>query len=261
MKYDLKKDINQIKEGLNKDGFFLLSGYLSSSQEIIDIKNKIYELVCIKAKQNNIMIPDNSDDSINEAIMSLYNINKSIGGFLNDTLNSSPELFRLLNSDYFVDLARKIIGDEASSILINNHRIRVQIPGTDDISNLPWHQDSQYNSFYKENNSIVIWTSLNDINQETGPVVFKKGSHKLKKLQTVEFKKPNNQVVYSIPDHFINNNDFLEDSFETKSEDVVLIDMNVIHRSGKNMSDNRVKFSLQCRCHNASTIGFLPQYN
>jgi len=92
-------------------------------------------------------------------------------------------------------------------------------------------------------------------------VVFKKGSHKLKKLQTVEFKKPNNQVVYSIPDHFINNNDFLEDSFETKSEDVVLIDMNVIHRSGKNMSNNRVKFSLQCRCHNASTIGFLPQYD
>ncbi len=45
MKYDLKKDINQIKEGLNKDGFFLLGGYLSSSKEIIDIKNKIYELV------------------------------------------------------------------------------------------------------------------------------------------------------------------------------------------------------------------------
>ena len=66
-----------------------------------------------------------------------------------------------------ITIKGKIIGDEASSILINNHRIRVQIPGTDDISNLPWHQDSQYNSFYKENNSIVIWTSLNDINHKT----------------------------------------------------------------------------------------------
>jgi ectoine hydroxylase-related dioxygenase (phytanoyl-CoA dioxygenase family) len=261
MTYDLEEDINHIKEGLNKDGFFLLSGYLANSQEIIDIKNKIYELVCIKATQSNIPIPKNSEASINETIISLYNINKSIGGFLNDTLNSSPELFRLLNSDYFIELAKKIIGDETCSILINNHRIRVQIPGTDDISNLPWHQDSHYNNFYKENNSIVIWTSLYDINEEAGPLVFKKGSHRLKKVPTVEFKKPNNQVVYTIPDRFINNAEFPEDSFETKSEDVVLVDMNVIHKSGKNTSNNIVKFSLQCRCHNASTKGFLPQYD
>ena len=101
MKYDLKRDINQIKSGLQKDGFFLLDGYLSNSQEVVNIKNKIYKLVCIKAKQHNIKIPRNSTASINDAILSLYSINSSIGGFLNDTLNASPELFRLLNSDYF----------------------------------------------------------------------------------------------------------------------------------------------------------------
>ena len=193
--------------------------------------------------------------------MSLYSVNKSIGAFLNDSLNASPELFRILNSDCFVELAKKIIGDKTSCILINNFRIRVQIPGCDDISNLPWHQDSQYNDLYKDNNSIVIWTSIYDINEETGPVVYKKGSHILKKLQPIKFKKGNGKVVFSISDKYINNPDFIEESFETKSGDVVLLDMNVIHRSGENKSNSNVKFSLQCRCHNASTPGFLPQYD
>jgi len=259
--YGLKKNIAQVQSELQKDGFSLLHGYLSNSPEVINLKNKIYELVCIKASQYKIQNPQNSSDSVNEAIMSLYSINSSIGGFLNDTLNASPELFKLTNSDYFIELARKIIGNESSCILINNIRIRVQIPGCDDISNLPWHQDSQYNNLYKDNNSIVIWTSLNDINQEIGPVVFKKGSHKLKKLPNVEFKKPNGQVVFSLQEKYINNSDFDEQSFETKNGDVVLIDMNVIHRSGENKSNNSVKFSLQCRCHNASTQGFLPDYD
>jgi len=256
-----KKNIDQVQSELQKDGFSLLHGYLSNSPEIKDLKNKIYELVCIKTSQYKIQNPQNSSDSVNEAIMSLYSINSAIGGFLNDTLNASPELFKLVNSDYFIELARKIIGNESSCILINNIRIRVQIPGCDDISNLPWHQDSQYNKFYKDNNSIVIWTSLNDITQETGPVVFKKGSHILKKLPSVEFKKPNNQVVFSLQEQHITNSDFDEQSFETKRGDVVLIDMNVIHRSGENKTSNTVKFSLQCRCHNASTPGFLPDYD
>lgn len=261
LRYSLNKAVNQVKSELKKNGFSLISGYLSNSEEVTNLKSKIFDLVCIKANQYKIQPPQNSSASIDEAIMSLHEINSSIGGFLNDTLNASPELFKLLNSDYFIELARKIIGDESSCILINNFRIRVQIPGCDNISNLPWHQDSQYNNFYKDNNSIVIWTSLNDINQTTGPVKFKKGSHKLKKLPTVEFKKPNNQVVFSVSDHHINNPEFVEQSFETKSGDVILIDMNTIHRSGQNNTDNTVKFSLQCRCHNASTPGFLPSYD
>ena len=77
----LTKDIEQVQFELQNDGFSLLSGYLSNSQEVKNLKNKIYELVCVKTNQYKIQKPQNSYSSINRAIMSLYSINSSIDRF------------------------------------------------------------------------------------------------------------------------------------------------------------------------------------
>jgi ectoine hydroxylase-related dioxygenase (phytanoyl-CoA dioxygenase family) len=193
--------------------------------------------------------------------MKLDAINNKIGAFLNDTLNAAPELFQLLSSEKVLSLAKAVIGEKDNSILTNNYRARIQIPGHDDIANLPWHQDSHYNNFYKYNNSIVIWISISDINEEAGPIVFKKGSQILKQVPQIEYKRPNNQIVYTVPDEHINHPDFPEYSIPTKPGDVVLIDMNTIHRSGENKSTNNIKLSIQCRYHNANKSGFLPHYD
>jgi len=253
-------NINQAQIDLKENGFALIKGLLSNTEELKNLKDKIYQLVCIKARQYNISIPNNSPDSINDKIMEINSKNDLIGAFLNDTLNSSPELFKLLSSSTFENLAQNLIGDNKSCILTNNHRIRVQIPGRDSVSNLPWHQDSHYNSLYSENSSIVIWTSVNDINIDAGPVVFKKGSHILKQVEREEIKRSNGATIYTIPEKYINNSEFEETIIETKSGDVIAIDMDLIHRSGENNSKNNIKFSLQCRCHDASKKGFLPQY-
>lgn len=60
MAVGLNKVTELVKLNLKKDGFALLDGYLFNSHEIISIKNKIYELVCIKAKQHKIKIPNKS---------------------------------------------------------------------------------------------------------------------------------------------------------------------------------------------------------
>ncbi len=253
--------ISQAIKDLKINGFAVINSYLSDTIEIERFKHKLYKLVCIKAKQYNIKIPKESSSSINQAIMELDAINNKIGAFLNDALNATPELLQLLSSEKIVSLAEAVIGDKDSSILTNNCRARIQIPGHDDIANLPWHQDSHYNNFYKHNNSIAIWASINDINEEAGPVIFKKGSQIFKKLPMKEYKKPNNQIVYTIEEKYIKNNNFQECAMQTKSGDVVLIDMNVIHRSGINKSTDIVKLSAQCRYHNASKSDFLPHYN
>ncbi len=253
--------ISQAIKDLKINGFAVINSYLSDAIEIERFKHKLYKLVCIKAKQYNIKIPKESSSSINQAIMELDAINNKIGAFLNDALNATPELLQLLSSEKIVSLAEAVIGDKDSSILTNNCRARIQIPGHDDIANLPWHQDSHYNNLYKYNNSIAIWTSISDINEEAGPIVFKKGSQIFKQLPKIEFKKPNNQIVYTISDEYTNHPDFPEYSVPTQSGDVVLIDMNIIHRSGENKSTDNIKLSLQCRCHNASKSGFLPHYN
>ena len=184
-------NLSKAQNDLSKNGFAVVRGFLTNSQELRSLKDKIYQLVCIKAIQYDLSIPENSPDSINSKIMEINSFNNLIGAFLNDALNSSPELFKLLSSSTFENLAKNLIGDDNSCILTNNHRIRVQIPGRDSVSNLPWHQDSHYNSLYSENSSIAIWTSVYDIDLQSGPVVFKKGSHILKQVKREEVRRPN----------------------------------------------------------------------
>ena len=88
-----------------------------------------------------------------------------------------------------------------------------------------------------------------------------KGVTNVVKQDTLDYKRPNNQIVYTVPDEYINHPDFPEYSIPTKPGDVVLIDMNTIHRSGENKSTNNIKLSLQCRYHNANKSGFLPHYD
>jgi len=254
-----KELIEQAKKELKLNGIALIKNYMSESVELLDLKKKIYELVCIKAKANKLSIPKNEPISVSDTIMKLNKINNKIGAFLNDSLNSSPELFKILSSNDITELGNYILDIKNGSLLANNHRIRVQIPGRDEVSNLPWHQDSHYNNFYIKNNSVVIWISVSDIDNDLGPIVYKKGSQIINKVEKLVFKKPNNLNAYTLPDKYINEKRFEECSIPTKSGDVFLIDMDLVHRSGLNKSQ-KVKFSLQGRFHNASNPNFLPQY-
>ena len=254
-------EIDQAKKDFEENGFAILKGYLKDNPKLQDLKNKVHHLVCIKAKQYDLELPQNDADSINTTIMKLNAINDKIGAFLNDALNASPELINMLASDEICSLAARMLMTEKKCILGNNYRIRVQIPGRDEISNLPWHQDSHYNNFYKHKNSIVIWTSVNDIDDETGPVVFKKGSQDLGQIPQVEYIRPNNAKIHTVDEKYINDNSYEECAIPTESGDVLLIDMDIIHRSGYNNSKDKVKLSLQARYHNANAEGFLPHYD
>ena len=233
--------ISQAINDLKENGFGIINNYLSDTIELENFKHKFFELVCIKAKQYKIEDPKKTSSSINQVIMELDNVNKKIGAFLNDSLNATPELFQLLSSNKITSLAKTVIGNKESTILTNNYRSRIQIPGHDKVANLPWHQDSSYNNFYKYGNSIVIWVSISDIDEEAGPIIFKKGSHILKQLPKIEYEKPNTQKVFTVSKNYINNSKFIESSFPTKSGDVVLIDMDTIHRSGENRSASNIK--------------------
>ena len=194
-------------------------------------------------------------------IIKLHKLNNKVSGFFNDTLNACPELYNLLNSEKIISLAKTMLDMEQDIILGNNYRLRIQIPGTDKVSNLPWHQDSHYNKFYVKNSSIVIWSAINNIDDEAGPIIYKKGSHNVGTLTRKEFVRPNNQKVYTIPEEYINDKCYEECTLPVESGDVIVLDMNLIHKSGKNRSSDKVKLSVQGRYHNPEVKGFMSQYD
>ena len=80
-------------------------------------------------------------------------------------MNLLPSLKGLFADKKTTNLIKKILTTSNKSLIVNNHRLRLQIPSFDKISNLPWHQDIHYNTI-KNCNSVVLWVSLGKIDEE-----------------------------------------------------------------------------------------------
>ena len=182
------------------------------------------------------------------SICKIYKKNNEISAYINEYLNVLPSLSSFFSDDKILHLVSRILKSKKSDVVVNNQRLRVQIPGRDLVSNLPWHQDSHYNNLSNKGKSIVLWVSLGNINNEMGPVVIKKKSHHLYNLKKYFYKKPGG---FKVPTVRLNKNEniFKENFHSTTSGDIMLFDMNLVHRSGRNKSLNKIKWSAQARYH------------
>ena len=246
----------RVKNDLVENGFALIPGFFNDSVELKNLKQAIYNIVCFKAEQNNLRIPENTQTDINKTVLKLGKLDDNIIACLNDVINALAESFALLNAPALHEFMKKIFNDESAIVLANNHRIRIQVPGRDEISNLPWHQDAHYNKLYIKDNCYVCWFSISDVPSELN-VVFKKGSHVIGEVERVEHFRPNGGLTWTVENKYVQDERFEKFSTDTKAGDLALIDMNVIHRSGYNISGDHVKFSGQVRYHNGSAGDFM----
>lgn len=233
--------MKQIEKDLKKNGFVLIKGFLLREKNFISFKryldNFLTNIFHKKKKLN-----------LNKLITKNFNKGGNISSYINDNINLSPDLQKMLSCDKILSLVSKIHKVKKKSLIFNNPRFRVQIPNNDEISNLPWHQDSHYNKI-KKTKSIVVWISISDISKNMGPIIFKNKSHKLGELKKKIIKKPNGGIAHTIN---INNpklKKLKSTSLETISGDIILIDMNSVHTSGINNTLDKIKYSAQARYH------------
>ena len=141
--------------------------------------------------------------------------------------------------------------------------IRLDAPN-DSRNSLEWHQDSSY---YRQNNSglngIVIWSPLiQNISKEMGPLEFLRRSQKSGTLMTPKNKSKNKLSSRKIT---ISKNKFQKylkniEHFDINQGDVLLMNLDLIHRSGKNLS-NKFRITLLGRYHNSKSNDFNPGLN
>ena len=235
--------IKKIKNELKSNGYVVIRGFFSEIKEFKDFNLFLKKFIRFSLREKN-----NKIKKFDKALILKFKKNKKISSFLNDTINLSPSINLLLSSNKLISQLSKIFGEKKEKIILNNTRFRIQIPGNDDIANLPWHQDSHYN-LIKNTQSIVAWVSLGNINKKMGPIIFKKGSHKFGSQKKNLIKKANGGKAYKV--NF--NKPYLKNlkniQLETQAGDLILIDMNTIHTSGVNMTDDKIKYSAQARYH------------
>ena len=233
--------MNKIRKDLKKNGFVLIKGFLLKEKNFLDFKKFLNNFL-----MKNLNIKKNAN--LDAVISQKFNKKKNISAYINDNINLSANLQKILTSDKILSLVCKLHGVKKENLIFNNPRFRVQIPNNDKISNLPWHQDSHYNKI-KKTKSIVVWISINKISKQMGPIIFKIKSHKFGELRKNTIKKINGGIAYTIN---INNSKLRKlksTSYETNSGDIILIDMNSVHTSGINNTIDKIKYSAQARYH------------
>jgi ectoine hydroxylase-related dioxygenase (phytanoyl-CoA dioxygenase family) len=173
--------IKKIKKQLKADGYVLIKGFFLKTKEYEDFKKFLYKFIKFALKKKR-------DIDIDKSLSLRFKKNKKISAFLNDYINLSPYLSLLFTSNKLASLLSKILDEKKDKIVLNNQRFRIQIPGNDEVANLPWHQDISYNTI-KNSQSIVTWISLGNISKNMGPIIFKKSSHKFGIQKIKKIKK------------------------------------------------------------------------
>tara|TARA_B100000287_G_scaffold433744_1_gene496223 strand:+ start:506 stop:1240 length:735 start_codon:yes stop_codon:yes gene_type:complete len=239
----MKHNIKKIRNDLKTKGYYYFPKFFKNN---VSFKNLNYEVLLFL--QNLSKKKYKKINDFDKNVCSKFKKNKNISAYLNDNLNLSPSLKGVFGDKKILKFMRSLMRAEKKPIIANNPRLRVQIPGHDKVSNLPWHKDIHYNTI-KRSSSLVFWVSLGKIDKDMGPVVIKSNSHKIKKVKKIFIKKANGYKVPAVEVKNISEKSYKNIFFPTKPGDVMIFDLNLIHRSGYNNSKDKVKWSAQARYH------------
>lgn len=164
--------------------------------------------------------------------------------------------YRALSSSKIIRLCKKILGEKKNSINLTDISIRLD-PPNDRRNALDWHQDSSY---FRQNkncfDSLVLWVPLIDLDNKTGGVDILKNSFRLGALKSKRKKVSNKYFSEkrSIDGSMLR--EFRSIKFDNlKKGDAIIMNMNMIHKSGDNISD-KFRITLIGRYHRTLTKSF-----
>lgn len=179
------------------------------------------------------------------------------------TLQTNVNIYPLLVEKKVLLIVKKLLNIPHNFITLTDVGIRLDAPN-DDRNSLEWHQDSSY---YRQNdsgkNGLVIWSPLiQDVSLKMGPLEFLSRSYKIGTLMTPK-KKSINKISSKkiiIPQNKIKKYLINTKCFEMKQGSALLMNLDMVHRSGQNLSD-KFRITLLGRYHNSKSKDFNPGLN
>ncbi len=161
----------------------------------------------------------------------------------------------LFNNNEIQMLASKILTIKRESVIISETQLRVDEP-KDNLYTLDWHQDSPYYpQAINGADSIVLNIFVQNCFSNMGSVKLIKGSHKNGMLNYKQDTKYNKQEQNKVEKKYIKIDNIT--TVEPEECDVVVYDMNLIHKSGYNAS-NKSRISIIGRAFNPFSKSFIP---
>ena len=187
---------------------------------------------------------------IHKSLQNLRNRNKKNFAYLFDSLTTMNVNYNIMTDKKVLNIISKLLKVKKNLITLTDVAIRLD-PPFDKRNTLEWHQDSSY---FRQNdsgrNGIVLWTPINKLTKKHGFLEFLDQSHKLgplnisKQKAKGKFHSSKRNISEKKLSKFKNKM-----SFDLKLGDALLMNLDVVHRSGNNISD-QFRMSLLGRFHN-----------
>ncbi len=222
-----------------------------------DIQRRVHDIVRLRAEYADSISTLNKEGKINQHFTNKLYLGLVIDDiehhkFIYDHLRHVPELFRLVVNERVLEEVQNCLGLKREDALsVSNVQLRIDRPNDPWKENLGWHQDSVYfNSMSRTGWSLGLWTPVFNCDLDLGPPTLIIGSHRHGRIKHVSVKHGLSESPYLNID---SSQTFLssgkEISIYLNAGDVLLFDLDLIHRSSRNQTLNSIRWSIQARYH------------
>ena len=194
----------------------------------------------------------------------MYELSPKFQQVVVDALVVSSSVYRLVLDKALLKSVGQLINVELNNMIINTVNVRVDLPSkfetlTANIE-LPAHQESSY---FQKNidpyNAAVVWIPIFDCGPNEGSLEIYPKSHKLGDIKHKgEYLNPNQKK------HFRNTvssevlKKFKSMRLNTKKGDCAIQHFDLIHKSAKTLTENKVRYTILLRTGNLMSPNFIP---
>jgi len=238
--------MEKLRQTFQKDGIVIVPKVVS-----LDLIDDLYKTLVSLFKIHFLDLFNWCDKEIDHTIWDEENFHHSIiearkrdpvkFGAIYDAIQLTASAKKILVYNEILEIISFITETDITNISCRNSIIRMDCP-YDERNSLNWHTDEFTRNEHDPKDGITVNMAFHDIMPKHGSPLFLLNSNKEKNIQTVSVDNDNTiSDYYSIKDSIIDKYEiFQPNSFSLG--DIVIFPMNLIHKSGENISD-RVRLS------------------
>lgn len=241
-----------------KDGYLLLKNIIPKSHidEMMATVAYAIELELLAQGMTNF----DKNQLLQSELINLKREKPKSSSWIYQTINASWALKKLLSLPEIEQPVMELLQiDSPRKLGTVSPAIRFDIPH-DQRNARTWHQDSNYFLECKKGeDALVVWIPLNKATKDNGSVIMCPGTHKGGRLESKHeqgtFAQKSEQ--YTTPASVIEGKELVY--IEADAGDIAFINMDLVHSSGQNISDN-VRYTAQIRFNNISKPEYRPVF-
>jgi ectoine hydroxylase-related dioxygenase (phytanoyl-CoA dioxygenase family) len=251
-------NINKTNKKKYEDEGYLILKNIIPTEAINNMNNFVSHVIALEGKSLMESRSYNKDEILNELLIKIKKNNPSSSSWIYQTILGSyalKEFFIKVNIEKYV---MNLLGvEDKNNLGIVSPAFRFDVPN-DKRNVRTWHQDSNY--FLENENGtdhLVTWIPLNKAYKENGSVIIVPRTHKKGRLNREHVKADGfSSEQYSTSEKEFDNSNLVY--VDAEPGDIAFINMDLIHGSGVNVTNNSVRYTAQIRFNTINRESYRP---